>query len=129
MNQYYNNELQHFGVKGMKWGVRRYQKKDGSLTNAGKKRYSDSNVESDVNEKIEKKGLTDKQKKTIKRGAKAVSIILASGVAGYGIGKLQKHMAIKSAYKKGRELGEKLTKAGIYLSDIDIENLANQMYK
>ena len=35
----FNNELQHWGVKGMKWGVRRYQKKDGSLTPAGKKRY------------------------------------------------------------------------------------------
>lgn len=32
-------ELYHHGVKGMKWGVRRYQNKDGSLTNAGKKRY------------------------------------------------------------------------------------------
>lgn len=35
------NELQHWGVKGQKWGVRRYQKKDGSLTSAGKKRYSE----------------------------------------------------------------------------------------
>ena len=34
-----NNELIHWGVKGMKWGVRRYQNKDGSLTPAGKKRY------------------------------------------------------------------------------------------
>lgn len=34
-------ELVHHGVKGMKWGVRRYQNKDGSLTPAGKKRYSD----------------------------------------------------------------------------------------
>lgn len=34
-----NNELYHHGVKGQKWGVRRYQNKDGSLTNAGKKRY------------------------------------------------------------------------------------------
>lgn len=31
-------ELQHWGIKGMKWGVRRYQNKDGSLTPAGKKR-------------------------------------------------------------------------------------------
>lgn len=30
--------LQHHGIKGMKWGVRRYQNKDGSLTPAGKKR-------------------------------------------------------------------------------------------
>lgn len=33
-----NNELYHYGVSGMKWGVRRYQNKDGSLTSAGKKR-------------------------------------------------------------------------------------------
>ena len=33
-----NYELYHHGVKGMKWGVRRYQNKDGSLTPAGKKR-------------------------------------------------------------------------------------------
>ena len=36
---YYNNEMYHHGVKGMKWGVRRFQNKDGSLTNAGRKRY------------------------------------------------------------------------------------------
>lgn len=32
--------LAHFGIKGMKWGIRRYQNKDGSLTPAGKERYS-----------------------------------------------------------------------------------------
>lgn len=35
-------ELWHYGVKGMKWGVRRFQKKDGTLTSAGKKRYQGS---------------------------------------------------------------------------------------
>lgn len=34
-----NNTLQHHGTKGQKWGIRRYQNKDGSLTPAGKKRY------------------------------------------------------------------------------------------
>ncbi len=33
-----NGELYHYGVKGMKWGIRRYQNSDGTLTSAGKKR-------------------------------------------------------------------------------------------
>lgn len=33
------NELYHHGIKGMKWGIRRYQNKDGSLTPQGKKKY------------------------------------------------------------------------------------------
>lgn len=37
-NNYIDEELYHWGIKGMRWGVRRYQNNDGTLTSEGKKR-------------------------------------------------------------------------------------------
>lgn len=45
-----DNVLEHHGILGQKWGVRRYQNADGSLTDAGKKRYS---VKTETNESVE----------------------------------------------------------------------------
>jgi hypothetical protein len=47
-----DEELQHWGIKGMRWGQRRYQNKDGSLTAAGRKRYT--NPDGSLNEKGKK---------------------------------------------------------------------------
>ena len=38
----WNSELRHYGMLGMRWGVRKYQNPDGSLTPAGKERYEKS---------------------------------------------------------------------------------------
>lgn len=57
-----NNTLTHHGTKGMRWGVRRFQNKDGSLTPAGKKRYSEENPNNDSN----KETLSTQSKKTVK---------------------------------------------------------------
>lgn len=48
-----NNELYHYGKKGQKWGVRRYQNEDGSLTEAGKKRYARDAKEKGYNKQDE----------------------------------------------------------------------------
>lgn len=51
--QTYKNELYHWGIKGMKWGVRRYQNKDGTLTAAGKKHYNGDGNAGEEAEQVE----------------------------------------------------------------------------
>lgn len=97
----HTNELYHHGVIGMKWGVRRYQNKDGSLTPAGKKRYSDDNIENNksrhrakLEAKYRSKGETEAQAeahaskriKTEKMLAAAAGITVAAA-ASYAVAK------------------------------------------
>lgn len=56
-----NNELRHHGIKGQRWGIRRFQNRDGSLTSAGKKRRADDSDTDENKQKQEPRNKTMKQ--------------------------------------------------------------------
>lgn len=63
-----NTELTHWGIKGMRWGIRRWQNKDGSLTKAGRKKYMQE--EHNIDPEIRKKQvLATRSAKTIHENA------------------------------------------------------------
>ena len=59
-----NSQLYHHGILGMKWGVRRFQNKDGSLTSAGK-RHLEQNSKAKQGNNKKKKGHTTNKGKSI----------------------------------------------------------------
>lgn len=60
-----NYDLYHHGIKGMKWGVRRFRNPNGTLTVAGKKRYSRDDWSDDARQ------ASDLRKKTVKQMSNA----------------------------------------------------------
>ena len=96
----YSDELYHHGIKGQRWGIRRFQNKDGSLTNAGKKRrrinydaeakqMSDDELRSKVNRlNLEKRYMNLSSSKT--KSSKILDAINKTSSAGNNVGKIAK---------------------------------------
>ena len=80
------NVLIHHGIKGQKWGVRRFQNEDGSRTKAGlahdRKLYAENN-DSDSDSSSGRKGLTEGQKQALKTVGKVALAAAAVGATAY----------------------------------------------
>ena len=70
MINYEEEYLAHHGTKGQRWGVRRFQNYDGSLTAAGKLRYSVGNGGRSVRKKVDPKSTAKLKKRQVKEEAK-----------------------------------------------------------
>lgn len=86
----YDDELFHHGTKGMKWGIRRFQNKDGSLTAAGKKRRS-------LGKTIHDYKVNKKRKASLEKAREAKA------------NKLKEEEKRKKAYEEGRLSPKKMT--------------------
>lgn len=95
----------------MKWGVRRFQNEDDSLTAQGKQRYDGNPANNTEGSSTKKFTLTENQKKRVKRGAIAVDLILAA-CGGYKLSQteLVKKLADDVASKIDNELYQKKSK-------------------
>lgn len=105
-------ELRHHGIKGQKWGIRRYQNEDGTLTDAGRTRYNSKGEPLDIaqvtdqelnriNQRLNAedqyyrmsgnsyKNVASKKDTYVKAGATALGTMLATAIGGMTLAKIR----------------------------------------
>ena len=116
--------LVHHGILGMKWGIRRYQNKDGTLTSAGKKRYSNNDDIKDApqknTEEPKKKSVKDMSDEELRREVNRMqleqnylkmtgqNIEKGKSAAEIALGKMKESFVSTVAQKSGQILAERL---------------------
>lgn len=128
-------DLMHHGIKGMKWGVRRWQNADGTFNEAGKKRYfsegSGENYRSVGGtaaanaKKAERRktgGMSDETKARLKTAAKVGAVVAGTALATYGAYKLN-GLAVESLKAGDRYLASQKTA----MANMHLDNYVKQM--
>ena len=120
-----DGELYHYGIKGMRWGVRRYQNEDGSLTPAGKKRVKSekSKHRTKLEEAYRKRGLTQEEAEAAaSRRIRSEKILAAS--AAITVGACAAYIAVEA--RKRRIDG--VVKAGELMQRIEMQDTGGKVH-
>ena len=125
------NELYHHGIKGQRWGVRRFQNKDGSLTAAGKNRnYNKRNMKSADTQHLDKWG-TDKDHNILyisgKSGSGKSTAALAMSDSNTNVIHLDSYFELKNKSEANKNKNERfnnlLKKNGFDINSLNDEKL------
>lgn len=119
-NMNYSNELQHWGIKGMKWGVRRYQNKDGSLTPEGKQRMYREQFDMESKDKKEQRKYTAEPNRWVKDDMERTKSVAEAGNRLSGDLKRANDRAIKNAKRKDLDLSN--------MSDKELRDQINRAF-
>lgn len=84
------SELYHHGILGQKWGIRRYQNDDGTLTPAGRRREAKQKYKSEIKSINESRTLTKQGKENATKALKIAGGIAIGSAAAYGTYKVGK---------------------------------------
>ena len=99
MINYEEEYLAHHGTKGQRWGVRRFQNSDGSLTAAGKLRYSVGNGERSIRKKVDPKSAAKLKKRQVKEDAKLERLKIKEAAKNEKLEKKKSHISNKEYVK------------------------------